>query len=495
MIDAYKMRISVIAAMGSQVKLYKIIDAYYLKNKYQAHRLAMNDKCYDSSLFKWKSIEYEVYCKRILGLFCIDENYYLDLFMKEINEKLYNYLSHGDELCDLLKILQLSLDSKADGQKNYDLVILAYGYARRHGREWLNAEHDQFFEQIIEDQFTKFGGEVTLTLLNTDKKRCRHHWLKFCDAHDLRTKPRTFYEFYLNVAEWMEGRGVDKYQAGLYFIPTIMQSDGIDAMFLFPCELNENDILICVRTYLERIPDGLIPNYDLMIEHMVTSLFVVALVKEFKKVKVYYFKNNQETVFREMENYEEIINNQHDQLFQANIEIKKLREENDRFKQKRSESEKIAHGEIAKCQKALKEEIKILERTIKKEREENLANDQELKRLRLVLLTQKPEYKIGHELAKIEVNQHKKLMYAVSRDYAALKIKGLKEELPHLMIYEGNMPEKATAIFIDYQQISHSDYYEVIGWAKRKKIPYHYIQSKGVSETIIEMAEKLEVVC
>jgi hypothetical protein len=73
-----------------------------------------------------------------------------------------------------------------------------------------------------------------------------------------------------------------------------------------------------------------------------------------------------------------------------------------------------------------------------------------------------------------------------------MKIKGLKEEIPHLMIYEGNMPEKATAIFIDYKQISHSDYYEVIGWAKRKKIPYHFIQSKGVGETIAEMAVTLK---
>ena len=70
--------------------------------------------------------------------------------------------------------------------------------------------------------------------------------------------------------------------------------------------------------------------------------------------------------------------------------------------------------------------------------------------------------------------------------------KPLKEEIPHLMIYEGNMPEKATAIFIDYKQISHSDYYEVIGWAKRKKMPYYFIQSKGVGETIAEMAVTLK---
>ena len=170
----------------------------------------------------------------------------------------------------------------------------------------------------------------------------------------------------------------------------------------------------------DQFSEGVKPNYDAMIEHMITSLYVMALIREFKKVKVYYFKHNQETVFREMENYEEIIKNQNEQLLKANLETNKLRSERDMLRKNKIESEKLLRGELAKSQKPLKEEI------------------------------------------------------------------------PHLMIYEGNMPEKATAIFIDYKQISHSDYYEVIGWAKRKKMPYHFIQSKGVGETIAEMAVTLK---
>ena len=492
MIDDNKMKVYVIGAFGSQHKLYKKIDEQFLKNKYQAHRLAIKDECYDSPIFKAQSIEYEVYCKRILGLFCIDQHYFFDLLMKASNEKLFNYLNNEDVACDLFKIFEMCLNSKTDGQENLDMVTLAFGYARWHKRAWINVEAMQTCEKMIEDQFADFGRKSTLNLLNADKKRCRHAWSEFCMIHGIAKKPKTFYEFYVDVTARLEEYGINRYQAGLHSIPVTMQSDGIDGLFLLGSEINEDDILICVRNYLERFSEGVKPNYDAMIEHMITSLYVMALIREFKKVKVYYFKHNQETVFREMENYEEIIKNQNEQLLKANLETNKLRSERDILRKNKIESEKLLLGELAKSQKPLKEEIKELEKKLKNEREEIQAHEQELKRLRLVLLAQKPEYKISHESAKLEVNQHKKLMYVSSRDYATMKIKGLKEEIPHLMIYEGNMPEKATAIFIDYKQISHSDYYEVIGWAKRKKIPYHFIQSKGVGETIAEMAVTLK---
>lgn len=338
MIDEQKMRICMIAAFASHKNLYKKIDEHYLKNKYEAYRLAIKDNCYDTPVFKLKSIEFEVYCKQILGLFSIDEDYYINLFMKEDNEKLHSYLTSGEEEYDFVEILRLIYSGNENVEAIIDRVTVAIGYIRKFGLKLVNNKQAQTYEDMIENTFTGYGRDLVEDLLEKKKKRCRYVWSEFCSIYGVYQKPKIFSDILRGVSDAY--RKDDDDQAGRFLltISTITQLEGINSIFLLSCEITENDILICVQTYLDLIPEEIMPDYDALAEHMITGLFTIAWVKEFKKMKAYYFKHNQETVFQEMENYENIIKDQNDQLRQASIEIKKLREENDWLKQKRREA-------------------------------------------------------------------------------------------------------------------------------------------------------------
>lgn len=497
MIDKKTIRVNVIESLGTQNNIHKKIDEYYLKNKYQAHNLAIKDECYEHPIFKFKSIEHEVYCKRVLGLFCIDEEYYLNLLVKEANEKLYHYLITEEERYDFLKILEF-ISPKADGEEVFNIVTLAYGYAVKFGREFKKNLSVQTYEAIVEERFKGFGRDFASNLLKENKKQCRHVWLKFCSIHGFPQKLETFDDFLKAIYDTVDRHNIEKNEGRLYLVSQIMQYEGLESMFLVPCKLSDDDINISVQTYLKGIPEGKAPDYDAMIEHMIMALFTIALVREYKKVKEYYFRHNQETVFLEMEDYEDTIKklnstieDLNDDLVQSKSEIKRLREENHRLKLKSKVEEKEIKAEAAKVRKEFREEISAMENALKKARKESEANGLELKQLRALLFPTTPVQGISPETAKQEINQHKKIVYAVTQDWGNRKIKRLKEQIPNLAFYGGIFPEKATAIFIDYQLISHSDYNDVITMSKRKKIPYYYIQSTGVGETIREIAETL----
>lgn len=498
MITLNEIRIIVIEGLATQKKLHKMIDEQYLKNKYQAHSLAIKDKAYEHGVFKYKSIEHEVYCKRILGLFCIDEDYYLNLLVKEAFGKLHHYLTTTEGRYHLTKIIEIAISPKAGSEDVFNMMTLVCFYGIKLGHKIDNLVLMRVHKKLLKDRLEKFGSGAANDDVKRNRRQCQHIWFKFCLHHGLAHKISTLNDFIDPLYDISLFSMADERIAGLNVVPQNMKYQGMDSIYLKGFKLTDGDINSCVLTYLNSIPKGKLPDYDAMMPHMIFSLYTITLVKEYQKVKDYYFKHNQETVFREMKNFEHTIRELNksmealnDGLVQANSERQKVSAENQRLKQKSRDEEKDIMAEVAKVRKHVKVEIQTLESTLKKERERSMENERELKRLQKLLFPAPPVPGSSYETAAEEMNQYKKFLYVVSPGGGDLKIKGLKEKIPNLGFYDGVFPDKAWAIFIDYQLISHSDYNKVITHSKRKKIPYYYIQSKGVGETICEMAETI----
>ncbi|MBU4440567.1 MAG: hypothetical protein KJ779_13490, partial [Firmicutes bacterium] len=457
------------------------------------------DEAYEHGVFKYKSIEHEVYCKRILGLLCIDEDHYVNLLMKEAFGKLHHYLTTREEIYELNKIIDLSIGPKPGAEAPFNMMTIVCFYTKKLGHEIDDRLSMRIHERMLKERLRDFESDAANEAMKRNKRQCQHVWLKFCSHHGLAHKITKLDDFLGPLYEVDDGKRIeDERLARLHLIPLNMQYQGMDSIYLGGCKLTDGDIYSGVLSYINTNPKGKVPDYDAMLVHMIFSLYTITLVKEYKKVKDYYFKHNQETVFREMENFEHTIKELNKSredlsygLVQANSERQKVSEENQRLKQKSRDEEKAKMAEVAHLRKNMKAEIDALENTLKKERERSLENEMVLKRLEKLLFPTPPVPGRTHETAAEEINQYKKILYAVSPGWGDLKIKGLKEKLPNLGLYEGIFPEKAEAVFIDYQLISHSDYNKVITQSKRKKIPYYYIQSTGVGETICEMVETL----
>jgi hypothetical protein len=270
----------------------------------------------------------------------------------------------------------------------------------------------------------------------------------------------------------------------------------IDAGFLETYVFGRDDIKFVIQGYLKTLEPNQAPDYDHLKTHIDAGIYEMALLDEYKKVKKYFFENSQETLFNELNKYEEetaALKTENKELTGENIRLKeekqKLLEELEIIREKIAKAQR---SELAKIKKQQKKEIGMVEAENKKMKTMVEESGKELEELRRSLFKERtPESDVlSLEEAIAILSQTPSLYYLSSADFGLNKIKAIKDQLPTINYYadKSTLPDKGIA-FVDWQLMSHKNYYLIIDWLRKKKIPYHFIQATGVVESIKEMAE------
>jgi|GEM_PF-3417684 len=485
--------LNVVEAFANNQKLFQKVDACYKAKKFEAYQAASDSPLYNNHIFQSRSIESEVYCKRILGLLLLDEDYYFDLFVKTGWPKLYHYLKN-EKFYKMDKIRLHSGFNHLNVAETSSVSLIVYFYMIKYNRvcdseQFVQLIRTSLLKRMTDDHDTRRFWDK---YLNTNKNRIAHVWEKFCNGSGVDTKITTvgqFFEpFYQKNYEWAM-------QHALF--PKIAEFKGIDATFLGGQELTKDDLDLAVQCYLNTLPKNQMPDYDHMVDIVAFSLYSIAIVSEYKKVKEYFFKNNQETIFNELKIFED----KNLELMQENEEIRdevrRLRLENQRLKDQNSQigqqKDQALKAELAKERKNHKKECAELAKTVKGLQVELQQSNLELEKLKKTIFDQPVGSEdIDLDVAVARLNQCQGLYYMTSPDFGLPKVKAIKDQVPGLNLFDGTMPDKAKAVFIDWQLISHKDYNEVMGWVKKKDLPYYFIRAAGVNETIREMARIIQ---
>lgn len=481
--------LNVVEAFASNQKLFWKVDVCYKERKFEAYHAASTSLLYNHRYFQSRSIEFEVYCKRILGLLLLDEDYYCDLFVKTGWPRLYTYLEK-EIAYEMAKIQKISGFFQMSVDESYGMSILIYLFMRKYDR----SIDKKLFIQTIEDTlFLRRPDDrdelsVRKKYLNTNKQRIDHVWQKFCGITGVDEKIKTvdqyFEPFFLEDSE--RAMMSDAF-------PKIAHFMGIDVSFLGEYKVSKDELTLVVQCYLDTLPKNRMPDYDHMVEIIAFSLYELALVSEYKKVKEYFFKNSQETIFNELKIFEDknrelIQENEelHEEVRRLRLENKQLKDQNNQIGQQKDQAMK---SELAKDRKLHKMECTELAKTVKGLQSELEQSNLELERLKKTIFDQPVGSEdIDLDVAIARLNLCQGLYYMTSPDFGLPKVKAIKDQVPGLNLFDGIMPDKAKAVFIDWQLISHKDYNEVMSWIKKKDLPYYFIQSGGVNETIKEMA-------
>jgi len=481
--------LNVVEAFANNQKLFQKVDVCYKEKKFEAYQAASNSPLYNHRYFISRSIEFEVYCKRILGLLLLDEEHYFNLFVKTGWPRLYPYLQKEDYY-EMEKIQKISGFFQMSVDETYGMSILIYLYMRKYNRAIDTDSFAQTVQNILVLRRPDERDELRVRkkYLNTNKQRIDHVWQKFCGITGVDQKLRTVDQFFEPFFR------EDSERATLSdAFPKIAQYMGMDVSFLGEYKISKDELALVVQCYLDTLPKNRTPDYDHMVDILAFSLYSMALVSEYKKVKEYFFKNNQETIFNELKIFED----KNCELMQENAvmrdEVRRLRLENQQLKDQNSrigqQKDQALKSELAKERKLHKKECAELAKEVKGLQVELKQSNTELERLKKTIFDQPVgSEEIDLDVAIAQLNQCQGLYYMTSPDFGLPKVKALKDHVPGLNIFNGIMPDRAKAVFIDWQLISHKDYNEVMSWIKKKGLPYYFIQAAGVNETIKEMA-------
>lgn len=481
--------LNIVETFAGKTKLFRLIDSCYKEKKFEAYQAASTSPLYNHRYFQSRSIEFEVYCKRILGLLLLDEDYYFDLFVKTGWPKLYPYLEKEDhyekeKIKAIMEISQMSVD------ETYRIVFLVYLYIRKHNHSIDSESFIQTIENTLIGRRPDVRDELSVQkkYLNKNKQRIDHVWKKFCGITGIDEKITTVDQFFEPFFREESERATSSDA-----FPKIAHFMGMDVSFLGEYKISKDELALIVQCYLDTLPKNRMPDYDHMVDILAFSLYSLALVSEYKKVKEYFFKNNQETIFNELKIFEDKNLEVTHENAELRDEVRRLRLENQQLKNQNSQigqqKDRTLKSELAKERKNHKKECAELAKTVKGLQVELKQSNLELEKLKKTIFDQPVGSEdIDLDVAIARLNQCQGLYYMTSPDFGLPKVKALKEQVPGLNLFDGNMPDKAKAVFIDWQLISHKDYNEVMGWVKKKDLPYYFIQAAGVNETIKEIA-------
>lgn len=494
--------IEYINIFASHPRLYKTIDQEYQKHKYEAYALAKNSKYYNHIYIKNKSIEFCRYARRILGLLLIDQDYYMNLFIQTNWRKIYNFFEKNKRLDDidiiekLRKIIYIESDPPFATNTKH---LLSFYYIEKMPDTDFKKHFIKNMTPIVDRSNRLNISQVIKNNIQTNKNEISNVWRKFKELHNITYPVKQMTKYMMHFYNDNEPSAID-----LDYFSHIADYMLIDDMFLTKYLIKQQDIDFIIEMYLESLREDEKPNYRTLQTILNLGLYEIALLDEYQKTKDYFFENNQETTFTEIQTYKNAIS----KLKTENKQLKHIKNEI-QAQLKKTQTSLNVHQKKHKTQqndtiKQLKKhymniisDLKNENKQLQQQQQHNQYEIDELSHLIFPTKLINTDEDINDEEITIEeaiaiINQYKHICYMSSPDFAANKIKILKEKLPILDFYADKqiIPDHAF-VFIDWQQLCHRDYYKNIDRIRNKNKKYHFIQASGVNETIKEIANIL----
>lgn len=495
-------------AWGYNDKIYKDIDKLYDSKKYECYKLAKNNPWYNHPIINEGSLIQVEHCKKALGILLYQQENPNDIdFLKQVNhiiQKGWNYthafiMNHNkinfskfitnfvkkkkgihnitdDEVnSNIVILLTLSISlGKEINQKDKGYLSTVPDIVKR-----LDYYENKNFSRISLDIITDEEKEELKSLKEkllikiykqTIKRKAKMYMDKAnIDEHDKETlelilqikdfNQKQFQEIvkFLNIPNI---KNYTTYMDNLY--ETI---NGIASSFLYDYH-NLSESLLNYTNFTNQDIDEIIYAYmcscnslnkeksiDKLLDFFICAFHIKGMIKAYNQAKDYYFQNNKETMYIEMEYLE-----------------KELKEANEIFEFNQHQSHKI-FNKLG----AAENKIQKLEKELQQEKQKNV----ELNSLREFMFSLDKE--VEYKNIEVNIDKLKEINGVIIGGHEKWQQK-MKEYLPKFIFIHTDMLNfdvtalngvKDVFFYINY--LNHAIYYKVIEYIKNKDVKIHYI--------------------
>ncbi len=475
-----------IEAITSEKLLRKEIDKIFLRDKAKYYLLAKKSKYYNNIFFTEGDIFKEEYSRKLLGIIEannkkeVDDKNPIFYLLKKGWPDLYNYIKKNDPI-NFMKVyenfLLTRLNIYSDDKFNAVLFITLFLV-------------DYFKKEVIENE-AFFKTIETLKLREDNNSKYQFKYKNLSQNSIINSKEK------LKIAENELGIEIkqpwdifDTEKENIYY-------KFIDAFsFIFDAEnlsfasltnnitLTKKDIIEIGAAYYNNNNDL---NKESLTHFISAAVILKSILKSYKQTKRYYFKNNKQTMYVEIEAKKL----EFEKIKEKNIFLesknKKLKDEIEYFKKNYKESlereiielqqkNKKKLEEISKLREDNKELVRIREALFERENEnENYDNEN----LGSLPDTVKCMIVGGHE------NWQNKLKKEFPDNFKF--IYGDSKNIDHRIF------DKISCVFFYVDcKMSHTTYYKIINICKKQDIPFFYLNNTEVNVVKNEISKKMK---
>jgi hypothetical protein len=453
-----------IEALVINSKLRKDIQKIYDKNKLHYYKLAKESEYYNYPLFQEGSIYVEEYGKKLLGILldCDIEGDFGPVvqLVKKGYPKLYDYIKKIDKLI-LDDVGRVFINRKMNDDEVNAIGVISIWLAFMLEKD---IEKNEFYETVVN------------SLLNRDRFYQKAAYKFDYDTIDseLKGKARKL----LNRVEQHWGIPMDTAWLVEDIKDQEMQRYTSALMFVFDTEnisypTLTNDVKFTKKDFVE-LGALYIMNYNNMNKEeaskfLISGIVLKTVLKSYKEIKKYFFKNNKESMFMEVEHKDNEIHVLQDQLKFKNRETDNLRAEIAKYK---TEYRATLEREIAEQEKEL-EQLRDTVKTLKENQKELVS----LREYVFALGQDDPDQDEGINEVGIEIPSARAVVIGGHQRWQAYLKKLVPETFSFVSADALNFDTKilagADAVFVNTAHISHALYYRVVAnLAEKSKLFY-----------------------
>lgn len=388
------------------------------------------------------------------------------------------------EIIQLLNNKNL-LDNKMPIEQFNSIIFLSYIFAIQLGKEIDMEDYSYItFQNMTIDLMTKLENRTgVLTYSKFIKESSKENierienivrrLLEYLDINKFNILDDIVYTF-------MEHEVLGKFTN---VILNIIQTEDIDVdLITYQDYISPKDIKIITQIYYSFYQNQ---NREELSKVILVGLLFKAILKDYKKTKEYYFKNNKENLYIDIEEYKNKINNINNENDRNKLEIKRLNDELKRIKSKYKSSIE-------------KENIKLKNENVKlKSQIEELEKDkEELNTLREVLFQSNEEVFGEQEIKEINIPPISALIVGGHENWQ----NKLKEKIPNTFKfltandenYDTLLLDNIDYVFFYTEYLNHAIYYKTINYCRKNNIKVGYINKTFIELTKRQIVKYLE---
>lgn len=472
------LRLFFIEALATNKKIEKDIAKLYEKYKYKAYKLAKNSELYNHPIICDGDIVKEVAGKRLLGLILLLENNeeIAEEIMNLVKKgwlKLYNYLINKREI-RLIEVTKRFFKSDITDDEVNAIVTITLVICQNYNIK------------IIEDEDYNFALSIFYRRLEHYKENSIERFSYSKLPKELKKKANSiinrFFANYVVLKSAQNLFDIKDPEIFRYVDVISMIFDTEDMMFLSltnHMKISRKDLEELAALYYVLYNNQ---NKVESAKFIITGLFIKCMIKAYKELKDFYFKNNKETLYIELEDLEYKLKKYEEEYSKLKNINKNLENE---IKRIRNEYKHSLEKRIIELEKQITEQQKVIE--------ELRENEKELYALRELVFELEHDYQITEKETEIpnapvlivggHENWRRKLQRVLPNNFKFLD--GTIES------FDIKILNNIKYVFFYTAYMNHAVYYKIINYCKKNDVKIKYIKSTSIDLVLNEIKQKL----
>lgn len=454
-------------ALATNPLILNGIDELYEEYKFLAYEQAKKSKFYTHPLLVDGSIKREVYCKRALGLLCLNDlkkyeeldSGMLDLFTKGWNS-LYRYVLNTDVM-DIDHVMKNIILNKEDDDYfvAFTTVLLLFSevFEKKIKPESFKSDMGVYFNHYL-SHFELEDTRFSFNFVKNDKELYRK-------AKSITSR---FYENFVQLKTTSDLVDLaiinDELADFCRSVNVVFDADDMALSSMSDnMKVSKKHIIELAGLYYihnknqNRLESGKFILFGLHLKYS---------IKSYKELKKYYFQNNKETLFIELEGYINDIEKYKEENLILKRQLEALESENIRLKKEYKDSIEKDNILLKRENLKFKESISLFKKEINdlKELSESFFEVDE-KIIEEDILIEVPD--VNGVIAGGHSSWHSKLKEILPSEF--IFIEGDNEK------FDERLLDNKDHIFIYTKYMSHAFYYKLMEKCRRTGISFSYI--------------------